>query len=136
MALYDQALMLLNLVSVMPANRHHETSAKPCSRSEPMEAWCNGIRSLREFTGGSIRLARKTSSPSRRAVGQKSHIYRVSTFIRRRFLRRIFSTPDYFAEEKRSRDVIARRQQAVAVIRFAVIEDLYDGGKKLALVKR
>ena len=34
----------------------------------------------------------------------------------RPWFRRIFSTPEYFAEEKRSRDVMARRQQVVAVV--------------------
>ena len=35
---------------------------------------------------------------------------------RRSFLQRIFSTPDYFAEGERSRDIMGRRQQAVAVM--------------------
>lgn len=34
----------------------------------------------------------------------------------RSFYRRIFSPPHYFAEEKRSREVMVRRQQAVAVM--------------------
>jgi hypothetical protein len=34
----------------------------------------------------------------------------------RPFLRRMLSTPDYFAEEKKSKDVMLRRQQVVEVM--------------------
>jgi len=68
LVLYDQALVLLNLVSVVPANRHHETSA---DLPKPSRSTCKWKRGVTVSTGnpwGKYQV-RNTSSSSRRAVG-------------------------------------------------------------------
>jgi len=64
---YDQALVLLNSVSVVPANRHHETSADLPRRSRSCK-WKRGVTVSTGNPRGKYQV-RNTSSSSRRAVG-------------------------------------------------------------------
>jgi hypothetical protein len=73
--------------------------------TQPVAVWIT-ILLISVVSTGLIQTVKAVSSLGTLQFGSDS----------RSFFRRIFSPPDYLAEEKRSREVMARRQQAVAVM--------------------